>query len=191
MRTLVFVTSNQYKFEVAKESLEESGVELIQEKLETPEIQSTDVSQIASFSADWAANKLGKPVVLLDVGYYIEELNGFPGPFIKYINNWLNAEDLLKLMKDKSNRKVVVKGALAYCKPTKAPVVFLSEWEGNIAQKAIKTNKPGSTSINEIFIPKGYDKVETEIPREEMVKFWSTSEAYWKELIEYLSKPGH
>lgn len=36
-------------------------------------------------------SNLGKPtlnqsVVVMDVGYYIEAINGFPGPFIKYLN---------------------------------------------------------------------------------------------------------
>ncbi|TSC85351.1 MAG: dITP/XTP pyrophosphatase [Microgenomates group bacterium Gr01-1014_16] len=188
MKCLVFVTGNPYKFEVAKKSLAAIGYEVVQEKLETPEIQSTDVSEIASYSAKWAVEKLGKAVVLMDAGYYIEALNGFPGPFIKYINQWLSAQDILNLMKDKTNRKVIVKGALAFCEPGIEPVVFTSEWEGNISQIAVRTDKSDITSINEVFIPKGFDKVESEIAREEMVKYWSKSESYWKELIKYLSK---
>ena len=97
MKTIVFVTGNPYKFEVAQKSFENSDINIVQQEIETPEIQSTDVKEIASYSAKWAAEKLGKPVVLTDAGYYIKTLNGFPGPFIKYINKWLTAEDVLKL----------------------------------------------------------------------------------------------
>ena len=128
-----------------------------------------------------------KPVAVTDAGYYFEALNGFPGPFIKYINQWLASEDLLRLMKGKQNRIVVVKGCLAYCEPGKEPVTFLSEISGTIANKAVKTQKEDSTSINEIFIPEGYDKVDTEIPREEMIKFWAKTKDYWKKLADYLS----
>lgn len=184
---MVFVTGNPYKLEVAKSSLTAIGYEVVQEKLETPEIQSSDVSEIASYSAKWAADKLGKPVVLMDAGYYIEVLNGFPGPFIKYVNQWLTSDDLLNLMRNKTNRKVVVKGALSYCEPGKEPITFESKWEGNVAFQAVKTEKPGTTPINEIFIPLGYEKVESEISREEMVKFWAKSETYWKKLVKYLA----
>ncbi len=188
MKTITFVTGNSYKFDVAKKVLEKSGIKLVQEKLETPEIQSTDVTEIASFSAKWAAEKLGKPVALTDAGYYIEALNGFPGPFIKYTNQWLSSDDLLKLMEGKKNRKVVVKGCLAYCEPGKKPVTFTSQVSAVISKKAVKTNKPGSTPINEVFIPEGYNKVETEISREEMVAFWAKVEIYWKKLANYLSR---
>ena len=190
MKTIYFVTNNHYKFQVAQEVLEKKGIEVIQQKLETPEIQSTDVKEIASFSAKWASEKINRPVALTDAGYYIESLNGFPGPFIKYINQWLTSEDLLKLMKGKKDRAVVVKVCLAYCEPGKEPITFLCETTGTIAQKAVKTDKEGSTSINEIFIPEGYDKVETEIPREEMVKFWAGVEDYWEKFADYVHKLG-
>lgn len=186
-KTLVFVTGNSYKFEVGKTVLGKAGINLVQEKLETPEIQSVDVSEIAKYSAKWAAEKLGKPIILTDAGYYIEALNGFPGPFIKYINKWLTSDDLLKLMQGKTNRKVTVKMCLAYCEPKKEPVIFTSEALGTISKKAVKTDKQGSTPINEIFIPQGFDKVETEISREQMVEFWSKKETYWRKLIEYLN----
>ncbi len=191
MRTLVFVTGNSYKFEVAKKSLANLELAIIQEKIETPEIQSPDVAEVAAYSAEWTAAKLNKAVVSLDIGYYIEALNGFPGPFIKYVNQWLSSADLLSLMRDKINRQVTVKGGLAYCEPGQAPITFLSEWAGNIAQRAVKTDKPDTTPINEIFIPQWVDQVESEIPREEMVQFWAKSETYWKKLADYLSKQAN
>lgn len=188
MITISFVTGNQYKFQVAQEVLGKRGIEVVQEKLEVPEIQSTDVAEISSFSAKWASDKLGKPVVLTDAGYYIVALNGFPGPFIKYINKWLTSADLLKLMEGKENRKVVIKICLAYCEPSSEPITFLSEINATIAQKAVAIVNGWATPINEIFIPEGYDKIESEIPREEMVKFWAKGETYWKQLADYLLK---
>jgi XTP/dITP diphosphohydrolase len=187
MKIITFVTGNLYKFEVAKKTLEKTDVELVQEKLETPEIQSTDVVEIASYSAKWACEKLGKPVALTDVGWYIEALNGFPGPFIKFINQWLTADDLIKLMAGRENRKITVRGCLAYCEPGNEPITFVSEDYGTVAEKSVKTGKAGTSPIGEVFIPDGYDKVSSEISREEMVKYWSKSESYWKKLADYLS----
>ncbi|MBU0569427.1 non-canonical purine NTP pyrophosphatase [Patescibacteria group bacterium] len=187
MKQITFVTGNKYKFEVAQKVLEEASIELIQQKIDTPEIQSTKVEEIAKYSAKFAAEKLGKPVTVTDAGYFIEALNGFPGPFIKYINQWLTSKDLLRLMKGKANRKVVVRGCLAYCEPGKEPVTFLSEIIGIIARKAVKSQNKNSTPIDEIFIPEGFNKVDAEIPREEMVRFWAKTEDYWKKLADYLS----
>ncbi|MBI2103491.1 non-canonical purine NTP pyrophosphatase [Candidatus Woesebacteria bacterium] len=188
MKQIIFVTGNKYKFEVAQKTLEGTDIKLIQQKIETPEIQSTDVKEIAAFSAKWATEKLKKPVALTDAGYYIEALNGFPGPFIKYINQWLTSEDLLRLMEGKTNRKVIVRVCLAYCEPGGEPVAFPSEVNAMISEKAVKTEKEGSTPINEIYVPEGYDKVETEISREEMVEYWGKLETYWQKLADYLLK---
>jgi len=187
MKSLVFITGNPHKFEVAKNSLGSMGYEAIWERLDVPEIQSMDVVEVALYSAKWAAEQLGRPVTLMDAGYYIEALNGFPGPFIKFINKWLSSEDLLKLMTGKTNRNVVMKFCLAYCEPGKSPVHFLSEVHGTIAQKAFKSDKVGVTPIDEILIPEGFDKTDSQIPREEMIEFWSKTESYWKGLAEHLN----
>lgn len=187
MKSLVFVTGNPHKFEVAKNSLRSMGYEAIQVNLDTPEIQSVDVVEVASYSAKWAADKLGKPVTLMDAGYYIEALNGFPGPFIKFINKWLSSDDLLRLMDGKTNRNIIMKFCLAYCESGKTPVTFLSEVRGIISQMAFKSEKIGVTPIDEILIPEGFDKTDSQIPREDMIKFWSKTESYWKDLAEYLS----
>ena len=183
MKTIIFITGNQYKFQVAKKAVENLGINLVQKDLETPEIQSTELEKIAAFSAQWASNKLQKPVVLTDAGYYIEALNGFPGPFIKYANDWLTANDFLKLMKGKKNRTVITKDCLAYCEPGKKPITFLTTAKGKISEKV---GAKGTTSINEIFIPDGFDKVESEIPREEMVEFWNKNKDSWQRLAKFL-----
>lgn len=183
MRTIVFVTGNSYKFQVAQKALENLDIELAQKNLKTPEIQSTEVEEIASFSAQWASNKLKKPVVLTDAGYYIQALNGFPGPFIKYVNYWLTANNFLSLMKGKKDRTVVCKDCLAYCEPGRKPITFLGIAKGKIAEKV---GTRSTTSINEIFIPDGFNKVESEIPREQMVEFWSKNIRIWQKLAEFL-----
>ncbi len=187
MKSILFVTGNSYKFEVAKKTLSEAGIEVIQQKLETPEIQSDDSSEIARFSAKWAANKLGKPAVVTDTGYYIEALNGFPGPFIKFINKWLTAEELIKLMEGKENRQAEIRICMAYCEPGQEPVNFVTKVKGIIA---LSPGMPmdGGYAMDRIFITEGFNKVDSEIPKLEMVKFWMDKEHYWHELAKYLSR---
>lgn len=183
MKKIVFITGNDYKFEVAKKALVGVPVTLFRKKIETPEIQSTLVSEIAAFSAKWAADKLNQPVFLTDAGYYITALNGFPGPFIKFTNSWLTATDYLNLMKGKQNREVITKDCIAYCEPNKLPQTFCGELKGTIA---LKPGTKGNSPIDEIFIPEGFDKVDSEIPRELMVDFWSKKGTYWVDFAKFL-----
>ena len=184
MKQVAYVTGNTLKFTIAKKALEGTGIDLVQEKLETPEIQSENGEEVAAFSAKLASEKLSKPVIVSDFGIYIEALNGFPGPFIKYINHWLTSEDLLKLMEGKENRKIVEKDYLAYCEPGKESVVFASE---NFGKMAHKTGKPQfrNFTIDQIFIPEGFDKVQSEIPEEQMIEYWNSG-GIWKKLAQYL-----
>ncbi len=182
-KKIYFITCNESKFQVATEAFKTSGFKLLQKSLETPEIQSNDLGEIASFSAKWAANVLKHPVFVTDAGYFIEALNGFPGPFVKYFNQQLTAQDFLKLMVGKKNRKIVFKICLAYCEPGENPVLFISSTNGKVATEP---GKKGKISINKIFIPNGFDRPESEISRKQMVKFWLKNNTNYRSLIEYL-----
>lgn len=189
-KEIIFVTGNKYKFQVAQRSLTSSGFKLVQKKLETPEIQSDSVEKVAAFSARWTADILKKPVAVSDGGCYIEALNGFPGPFIKYINKWLSASDLLNLMREKKNRRVFWRDCLAYCEPGKKPKTFICDFESGIIAK-----KPGTQKyrrdygwIDTLFILKGYSKPLSEWPDKEYLNFWSSPINYdsWLRLAKYL-----
>jgi XTP/dITP diphosphohydrolase len=49
-----------------------------------------------------------------DSGWYFSGLNGFPGSFMKYINNWFTAENFLDLTRNLSNREVILKQVVVY-----------------------------------------------------------------------------
>ncbi len=180
---LTYVTGNNFKFEVAKKAFAGSGIEITQTKMDLPEIQSESVEEIAGHSAKIAAQKLGMPVLVGDVGYSVEALSGFPGPFIKYMNKWLTVQDWLNLMQGKENRSMIIKEALAYCEPNSEPTVFTGSFNGLVALKA---GPPGKNPVNQVWIPEGYNKVETEIPEGELVQGWIKTSGHWEKLIKYL-----
>jgi non-canonical purine NTP pyrophosphatase (RdgB/HAM1 family) len=183
METIIFITGNKYKFKIAQKALNSLNVKLVQRKLEIPEIQSVNVEEIASFSAGWASKLLKKPVLLSDVGFYIESLKGFPGPFVKYINRWLFAEDYLKLMRGKKNRRVTVKDCLAYCEYNKKPITFCALTKGKIARRA---GNKGISSMDKIFIPEGEKITTSEMKLDEMLNFWRKNINNWEKFINYL-----
>ncbi len=154
--TLVYVTGNDTKFEVALKTFTNTGITLLQKSLSTPEIQSKSVQEVAMYSASWASKELNKPVIVTDAGFYIEALN-----------------DYINLMKGKTNRNIIIQDCLAYCYPNEKPVVFTGTYRGKLSVNP--GNKCG-TPIEQIFIPEGFDVPISNIPEEEIVDYWSNGE---------------
>lgn len=171
--TLIYVTGNKVKFEVALKTFANTDISLLQLKLDTPEIQSKSVQEVAMYSARWASEQLNKPVIVTDAGFYIEALNGFPGPFIKYVNEWFSADDFVNLLKGKNNRSILIQDCLAYCHPHSEPLAFTGTYRGRIATEA---SSGKGTSIEKVFIPEGFDVPISDIQAEKMISYWSNGE---------------
>ena len=71
-RTLIYVTGNRFKFEVAQAALQNTGIVLEQQRLAVPEVQSNSVLEIAESSAQWVSRHLDQPFVVTDAGFYID-----------------------------------------------------------------------------------------------------------------------
>lgn len=178
---IYFVTGNKEKVMILRGVFKNSGFNIIQKKFECPEIQDEDVIQIAKFSAKWATEKIGKPIIKNDCGLIIEAYDGFPGFTAKFAEKWLKADGFLKLMKGESNRKMRYVDVTAYCEPGKEPVVFTSETQG-----IMSTKKSGSHGweLDYIFIVNGRDKTMANYPDEERVKL--LNDEHYKKLLKYL-----
>lgn len=177
INTLIYVTGNAFKFDVASKVFMNTSIVLLQKSLDTPEIQSKDVEDVAMYSAKWACKKLNQPVIVTDASFCIEALNGFPGPFIKFVNEWFSVEDYINLMQSKTNRNIVVKDCLAYCEPNKEPVSFTGAYHGKLSDKP---GKKSITPIEQLFIPEGYNIPISDISDEEKISYWGTGEIYKK-----------
>lgn len=178
---IIYVTGNKGKIELAKMIYQDLDVNIIQENMETPEIQSMDCVDVAKFSAEYAANLLGKPVMKNDSGLVIEALNGFPGALAKYAEDTIKAEGFIRLMQGVENRKCYWVEALAYCEPNHEPVCFVSLSYGTIS-KSVRGNR--GYDYDKIFIPDGDSRTFAEMTEEEQFKCFDTK-AY-KDLYKYL-----
>lgn len=151
MQEITLVTGNLGKWKIAKDIFDKYNINLLHEKINTPEIQSNDVVEVSKYSALYVAKKLNKTVIKSDVNYYIEELGGFPGPFLKYINDMLTSKDILNMMKTKNNRKIYLKECLTYAEPNGFTKEFINVEEATLADKETGN---GST-FDKILILKG------------------------------------
>lgn len=117
--SLAFVTSNRGKIKIARRYLEPLNILVQPVRLELTEIQSESIVDIANFKARQAFASIRRPLLVSDHGWFIEALNGFPGPYMKYINRWFTSDDLLNLMKGHKNRSVIMREVLCYIDSTR------------------------------------------------------------------------
>ncbi len=143
-----FVTSNEHKFLEVKRMLSKVA-EVIWVKMEYPEVQSSSLEEVASFSARWLEDKVEKPFFLEDSGLFIEALNGFPGPFSSYVFKTIGNNGILKLMEGISNRKATFKSVIALMEQDLH--LFIGSVQGSIAEEV----RGGGWGFDPIFIPDG------------------------------------
>ena len=181
MKKITYVTGNWAKIESARQILEPLGYEIDHIKMETPEIQADDVTDVAKYSAKWACDELNRAVLKNDSGLFVKSLNGFPGVYTHYADDTIGVDGLLKLMEGIDDREAYFKESIAYCCPGSEPIVFEGITKGKIAKE--KSGEYG-WSWDFVFIPEGETKTLGCFPDEERWKFWSLDS--YKKLVEYL-----
>ena len=181
MPKITYVTGNWAKIDSARQILEPIGYEVDNIKMETPEIQADDVSEVAKYSAKWACKELGVPVLKNDTGLFVKCLKGFPGVYTHYADDTIGVDGLLKLMEGEEDREAYFKEAIAYCEPGSEPIVFEGITKGIIVKEKSGTY---GWSWDFVFIPDGEEKTLGCFPDKERWKFWSLDS--YKKLVEYL-----
>lgn len=156
IKKINYVTGNKVKFAYAKEKLKKYGIELVQIKLDIPEIQSNEKFEIAIDKAKKAYGLLKEPLFVTDAFWEIESLNGFPGAYMKYINDWLSADDFINLMKAHKNRYARVTDSIVYI-DKKGIKKYFEVFTGEIANEKYSGKKKlkDSTGWDYVFIRDG------------------------------------
>jgi XTP/dITP diphosphohydrolase len=110
-----FATKNKGKYVEAARIASEYGIQLAHLSLDKHEVQDDELLKIASFAAEEAVRESKRDrVVAEDAGFFVEALQGFPGPYSSYVYSKLGVEGVLKLMKDVTKRDAYFRTALAY-----------------------------------------------------------------------------
>jgi XTP/dITP diphosphohydrolase len=178
---LFFATGNGLKFKYARLRLEKFGLQLEQVHVDVPELQSTDVRAVAEYSARFAGELLGAAVIKTDVSFEIDALNGFPGPFIRFINQWLTPEQMLSMLKDEMNRRARFVDTVALYEPGRGCTSFLSVTAGSMAGQPEGQNGWG---IDRIFVPDGHFRTIAAMSDDEKIAMWDHS--HWEQMGQYL-----
>lgn len=133
MNQLYYATGNESKFSNASKLFKDNGVDLHQLVVKLDEIQSDSSEDIALKKVRQAYIAKQSPLFVNDASWHIPALGGFPGPFMKYITQWFKTEDILNLMKDKSDRTIVLKDVIAY-KDSTQEKIFVREAQGTLLE---------------------------------------------------------
>ena len=128
-----FVTSNVHKFQEARRVLSEYNIATAKLKVEAVEIQDDSLENIAKFSALDAVKNCGLPVFVEDAGLFVEALQGFPGPYSRYVYDTVGVDGILKLMKNIENRSAHFMSVVAFSSPKEQPVCFVGKVEGKLS----------------------------------------------------------
>ncbi len=144
---LYYITGNQNKKDIANKYLRTLNVSFETKDLDLIEIQSKSIEDVIIYKAKDAFNKLKKPLFVNDHFWSFKALGGFPGAYMKYMNQWLTTDDLLRLMYGKKDRAVTLKEAICYIDKNTTKI-FLREYKGKVLLKKQGQGFPGLTVIS-------------------------------------------
>ena len=181
-QTITYVTGNKMKMDYMVKFLKGTEFEVVQIKMDCPEIQSDSIEEVAKFSAKWASDYLKADVLKNDSGLVIPALNGFPSAYTKYVEQTLKSDGILALMQGKTNREAYYLDAFAYCEYGKEPVVFTTKSYGKIHTQESGDNH---SHLDRIFIPKGKEVTLANMSYEEFLSCFDDAGA--SKLVEYLT----
>lgn len=114
MTHILFATSNQRKINEANDTLGSFGISTQPVEVEIDEIQHSDPAEITKAKAVAAFSVLQKPVVVSDTSWSIPALGGFPGGYMKDVNQWWSEQDWLNIMAPHENKTIICREHLAY-----------------------------------------------------------------------------
>ncbi len=159
--SFVYVTGNRSKIAQAR-AVSPIGFE--HADIDLTEIQSLDSRIIVEKKARQAYKQLKKPVLVEDVSFEIDELNGLPGPLIKWFLEKIGPSGLCGLVR--TNRKATARITYMYFNGTDKHF-FEVHSNGMIAEQELGENGFG---FDKVFIPDGSTKTYAEMTSEEFMK---------------------
>ncbi|WP_287954211.1 RdgB/HAM1 family non-canonical purine NTP pyrophosphatase [Acidiplasma sp.] len=94
---IYFVTHNKNKYIEAYKEFKENGIDISWIETEYPEVQGNDNEFISRWSCESLVGQVNEPFFIDDTGLYIENLNGFPGPYASYVHDTLGNSLIVRL----------------------------------------------------------------------------------------------
>ncbi|MEM4181718.1 MAG: RdgB/HAM1 family non-canonical purine NTP pyrophosphatase [Candidatus Pacearchaeota archaeon] len=161
--TLYFITGNEKKFQEIKEIIPQ--VEKI--NFDLREIQEIDSKKIIEEKLKKALKIKRTEFIVEDTSLYLDCLNGFPGPLIKWLLKTIGNEGIFNLTEKLGNNKAEAKTIVGYARNEKEIYLF----EGSLRGKIVYSRGKEGFGWDRIFQPENSNKTFAEMTIEEKNKF--------------------
>lgn len=165
------VTSSPAKYAIAVDHVRPHGIDLAHVDLCLPELQTTSVEQIAAAKAKQAFAHLGRPVIVEDSGFGLDDLDGYPGAMVKHLINAGGAAAVAHLADLTTTRACTSTAALAYADLT-GVVTFTHRRTGHVAPAPAGTSD--RLPLWTVYIPSGADQPLAVLPEPQQRAFHDT-----------------
>jgi XTP/dITP diphosphohydrolase len=110
----MFATGNAEKVRDAQHACKDYDVDIVQLKVDIDEIQHHNPLKITEHKAKATYAQVQKPIVVNDSFWSIPALGGFPGGYMKDVNQWFETEDFVNLMKNKDDKTITLTDVNGY-----------------------------------------------------------------------------
>lgn len=166
MKTILFATANPGKLRQAQDVIRSARIEGCSIDFDEP--RSDDLHVIAQAKLRQARRILDAPCFVLDSGFYIDALNGFPGSYVNYALGTVGVSGLLRLMQGQTNRCCAFRQCLGYFDGAQEHY-FTAENTGTLATVVRGADSARQWSaLWHIFIPEGADRTLSEFTQEQL-----------------------
>jgi len=185
---ITFVTGNKNKLLEVRRLLESSDSSFIinSAKIDLPELQGTP-RDIAIEKCRLAADQLQSPVMIEDTSLCFHDLNGLPGPYIKWFLDGIGLEGLNKMIDGfHTDRRAYAQTIIAY---SAGPGMDIELFQGQTEGKIVRPRGDTNFGWDPIFEPldNGGGKTYAEMGKDEKNTISHRGRAFQK-FRDYLSK---
>lgn len=149
---LRFITSNQNKYEEAREICAYEGITLEWVNRKYDEPRGETCAEVVANSIKLLSREYNFPFIIEDSGLFINSLKGFPGVYSAYVYKTLGLEGILRLMTNIEDRSAKFVSVIGYFDGD-VHELFEGSVEGDISSKIRGSSGFG---YDPLFIPKGY-----------------------------------
>jgi XTP/dITP diphosphohydrolase len=140
---LRFVTTNPGKVREARTYLPD---EIEQLEYDYAEIQSKNLTEIATRGAREAAAETGDPVFVEDSGLFVDALDGFPGPYSSFVYDTLGIVRVANLARTEGDHAARFRSVIAYCDGE-----TVETFEGSVVGRIVEPRGEGGFGYDPIF----------------------------------------
>ncbi len=163
MDKIYFITGNEDKFKEAKAILGEMVQRM---DMDLPEIQELDVREVIKEKLNEALNHQEGSFIVEDVSFEMEALNGFPGPFVKWMIGSTGTQRMYEIGEKLGNLNAEAVATLGYAKNHEEIYFFEGRVKGTLAPRL----EGNGFAFDTIFIPEEHEKRYSEMKPEEKNK---------------------